>query len=484
VFPNENIMSADHGPSSGQARNRYEEFLGSISGPVNDNASCFAAAAQQVRLEMAPKSEREAEIVDVATGVAGPVLCSYVLWVLREAVQNGLERLYFISRDGEILLKIAQILLPAFWPGWKIELRYLLGSRQAWHLPSLAVAGQEPNDWLLFFFENSSLKSIFARVELTLDDCRDRLSVHGFSVKDWERKLIRAERNAVEKLVGDPILQERIRQRAQAAMKPVLGYLEQEGLMEKVPYGLVDLGWTGRTKGSLEKMLGLRGVPPPFFFFFGRNAEKSGEESSVLRTYLFNLRHGTGSDHYMPAIEALLEVFCTSLEDGLCGYQPQDDGGYGPVYRESNKREVEAWGYQIMRDSILRFSERLATSDSQRTAPPTLSAEVSAALLKIFWLAPTPAEARVWGEFPFEEDQQGTSYNRLVPPVKWGPGTLGRLLRNGRGFDQCAVWHGGIVATNPPWMGRCWMGIYHAHKTLYALKLKVSGGQRQWRSHS
>jgi len=449
-----------------------------MSGPVSGEGSCFAAAAHQARLDHASKSEREREIVAIATGVAGPVLCGYVLWVLQQAVESGLERLYFISRDGEILLKIAQGLLPVFWPGRKIELRYLLGSRQAWHLPSLAVAGQEPNDWLLFFFENSSLKSIFARVELTLEECRDRLSIHGFSESDWERKLVRAERSTVEKLVRDPVLQERILQRAREVVKPVLSYLEQEGLMDNAAYGLVDLGWTGRTKGAVEKLLGLRGIAPPPFFFFGRNAERSREVSSVLHTYLFNLRQGMGRDRYMPAIEALLEVFCTSLEDGLLGYQPQDDGSYGPVYRESNKREVEAWGYQVMRDSILRFTEKLVANASPQSSPPVLSAEISAALLQIFWLTPTPAEARAWGEFPFEEDQGGTSYNRLVPPVEWGPGILGRLLRNGRGFDQCAVWHGGIVATNPPWMGHCWMGVYRVHETLYALKRKVSRGQR------
>ena len=57
--------------------------------------------------------------------MAGPALAGYVLWVLERSFEMGLKRLYFISRDGEIMLEMAQRLLPAFWPDATMELRYL-----------------------------------------------------------------------------------------------------------------------------------------------------------------------------------------------------------------------------------------------------------------------------------------------------------------------------------------------------------------------
>jgi len=461
-------------PTAEKNLNRYEAILQSFSMATMGHPSSLAAASQQTRLESNAKSAREAEIVSVSAGVAGPVLVSFVLWTLQQAFALGLERLYFISRDGEILLQMAQRLLPAFWPERKLELRYLLGSRQAWHLPSLSVSQHATNDWLLFFFETSSLKTIFSRVELTLADCQDRLAAHGFSADEWERKLSSADRPAVEGLMQDPVIQERIQQRARDAMKPVLGYLEQEGLFENTCYGLVDFAWTGRTKGSLEKLLRLRGKEAPPFFTFGRNGEQSQEDSTVLHAYLFNLQQNVGNDRYMPAIEALMEVFCTGLTSGLRCYQQQDDGSYGPVYREANPRPVEAWGYQFMRDSILHFTGQFAANAAPQKSPPVLPPEASAALLQSFWLSPTWAEAGAWGPFPFEEDQGGGTHLHLIPPVQLSPRLFWRLLRNGRGFDQRAVWQHGIAVLHSRPVGFAWLLVYRIRETLYKLKWSVS----------
>jgi len=71
--------------------------------------------------------EIEDFLYEIGASVAGPQLVPYVSRVLRMAERDGLKRLYFISRDGQILMKIAEIL------GTDIELRYLYASRAAWY---------------------------------------------------------------------------------------------------------------------------------------------------------------------------------------------------------------------------------------------------------------------------------------------------------------------------------------------------------------
>jgi len=435
--------------------NRYEKILESFDSKSGENASCFAEASRKTRREAHSRSPRDKEVSSVCSGVAGPVLCGYVLWIIQKSVEMGLERLYFISRDGELLLKIAQCVTPAFWPGRNLDLRYLLGSRQAWHLPALTANQETMTSWVLSYFENSSLKTALSRVNLRFEDCQDKLTAHGFTVEDWERRLSRGDRNQAEALIRDPFIQDRMATRAGEATEPALGYLEQEGLFEPVRYGLVDLGWSGRTKGSLESLLLLRGKAPAPFFFFGRRGEKSKDDNSVLHAYLYNVRDGIHQERQLPDIEALMESFCTSLDSGLVSYRREGDR-FMPVYRESSTQELQAWGYQVMRDSILGFTNNLVHCAPGQGSPPRLPAATGAALLKAFWRFPTRSEALIWGQFPFEEDLSGASRVRLIPQVKLGPPEFWRLFLHNRAVNHDTVWEGGLLAVNSRLFGLVW----------------------------
>ena len=63
---------------------------------------------------------------DLASRFVAPAYLPYVLWIMREAKRQNIQRLYFISRDGFILQKIAETL-----PHNGIELRFFFTSRKA-----------------------------------------------------------------------------------------------------------------------------------------------------------------------------------------------------------------------------------------------------------------------------------------------------------------------------------------------------------------
>ncbi|MEG0691598.1 MAG: hypothetical protein RR444_00775 [Oscillospiraceae bacterium] len=47
------------------------------------------------------------ELNGVTEEITAPILFAYVWWVLKEADQIGLKKLYFLARDGYIMHKIA-----------------------------------------------------------------------------------------------------------------------------------------------------------------------------------------------------------------------------------------------------------------------------------------------------------------------------------------------------------------------------------------
>ncbi len=86
-------------------------------------AADFRESSFLTRQSLGPVSERENSLISVAAGVAGPILTSYVYWVLSQAASQRVKKLYFISRDGQILFKVAQRLNNDL--RFPIELRYL-----------------------------------------------------------------------------------------------------------------------------------------------------------------------------------------------------------------------------------------------------------------------------------------------------------------------------------------------------------------------
>jgi FMN phosphatase YigB (HAD superfamily) len=121
--------------------NPYERRL--CARPVRDEIwkSRLAAAMRLARLARpAEATAREKVIWETGANIAGPLFYGYVRWLLAEARRRGLSRLYFVARDGQVLVKIAE-LAPSFGAA-PVECRYLYGSRRAW-LPAAADAAVE-----------------------------------------------------------------------------------------------------------------------------------------------------------------------------------------------------------------------------------------------------------------------------------------------------------------------------------------------------
>lgn len=80
------------------------------------------------------ESSRHLEVEYYAYAYVGSALVPYVHWCLLDSIERGYETLYFISRDGELLKKIADEIIVLH--DLPIKTRYIYGSRAAWRVPS------------------------------------------------------------------------------------------------------------------------------------------------------------------------------------------------------------------------------------------------------------------------------------------------------------------------------------------------------------
>ena len=142
--------------------NRYERILKTHHWATGGLSSAMAGASRLARLEIARQYQDKSSLIEVASSVMAPTLTAYCLWILRQSITLGLDRLYFVSRRGRDPLEITRRLATRL--NQKIELRYLYGGRQAWHFPALTEIGSEQKEWILDQTDFFSVRSVLARV--------------------------------------------------------------------------------------------------------------------------------------------------------------------------------------------------------------------------------------------------------------------------------------------------------------------------------
>jgi FMN phosphatase YigB (HAD superfamily) len=395
--------------------NRYEQTLEAHAFATEGLSSAMAGASRLARLAVAASTPLQEVIRDVAAGVAAPALAGYVLWILRRSEQLGLKRLYFVSRDGQILLAVARRLAAKL--GMTIELRYLHGSRQAWHLPSISQFDLSQLDWVLEETDHMSVGSILARVCVEPDEVRSILEEAGFSRTDWRRNLTDPERQRL----GDVLRQEALRglvlRRASEKRKVLLQYLRQEGLLVDLDWAMVDLGWRGRIQNSLGTILAEESAGPPRGFYFGLTSGQEDPRGGCREAYFFDRRHGTGFNSLDPTFANLMELFCAADHGMVVGYEEQGER-VGPLLQSEVNRAAVHWGLPLFQETVCQFADHLLLSSDLINPGADVRAPI-ADVLEGFWRTPSRAEAEAYAGFPAEDDQSGAFWKPFAQSYTW-----------------------------------------------------------------
>ena len=303
---------------------RYERLLEQSSEATDGVTSWLAGASRLARLEAAQRGV-PAPQAEVGSGVLAPLLVGFALWVVAQARQRGVRRLYYVARDGEVMLAVARHVIGHLAP--EIELRYLYGSRKPWIFGATATSDEFLDDWVMAKPDYTA-RTLLARVDLTPEQVFDvaRLSsCHGDSA---DRALTPDERvELAETLRREPLLS-MVRERGAVAAEQTLRYLRQEGLMDGTPSALVDAGWGGRRRRRSTTCCARRAPP--------RSSTSSSASGGLARTYerrgtshlvpwLFDEQVHPASTDRLPSSHTLIEVLCAGTVGRTLGYEVVED---------------------------------------------------------------------------------------------------------------------------------------------------------------
>ncbi len=379
-------------------------------------------------------SHNSTETARVRAEIPARVLIPFVAWIGRRAVELGLTRLYFLSRDGQVLHELATRLFANL--GIDMELRYLHGSRVAWHPARTREIDAFFLDYLLEAPNGLSAEMIASRLPGLEDPALTDALLRVTSASSATKLLHRADLEALrEGFLKDP-LRSLITPHLRQARQTTLDYFDQEGLFDATPWGLVDIGWTGKTIRCLYDLLRDQDSALPPVFFFGYHSFLIGEGNPAPETFLFSSR---GKPRMNTSV--MLENFCAGDHGPVLGYTA-DNGKLAPQLRAARNSAAIDWGLTAYRETLLARAAGETPPAPERN--DSVRTDVWRTLAEFYW-NPTAEQLAAWSDFPTEIEASGTERRCWAEPLPWGV-AASALRHRSAPLPHRGAWPAGSVA--------------------------------------
>jgi FMN phosphatase YigB (HAD superfamily) len=392
--------------------NRYERTIADNTQLPWRLRSLIAGASRLCRLQC-PETDLHKQVIwNTAASVIAPLVFGFIHWVLLEAQRRGIRRLYFMARDGQILHKTAQIICQKW--GYDIDCRYLYGSRQAFHFPSIQDISAVEFSWLFDSPEFLSIRIICDRVNLIPEQIETPLIKHGFAPESWDQNLTKPQLAALKVVFQDPTVVAQIVELAKTYREKAIAYLKQEGMNDGVPFATVDTGWSGKSQRSLSKLLAIANMRPKAGlqgFFFGLTGDAKFQDDSM---HAYFIQPDNYLEKYFLCDTQILELFLAADHGSTLSYE-QDGDRYVPVLRSPKNEEGTRWGVLVQQQAILNFTEQLTTNLRPQDSAIADYQWITETLLDLFIHTPGKEEAIAFGTQPFSQHQSESKFYELAP---------------------------------------------------------------------
>jgi HAD superfamily hydrolase (TIGR01549 family) len=334
--------------------NRYEKILlGSGEKRFLDlQGQLTAGLSRLARLNTKSSRTNSNNILSqIGANIAGPVLVPFVIWILINSEKLKLKKLFFISRDGQILLEIAKL----FNKQHNVELTYLYGSRQAWHLASVLDVNENIFEWVLLQDVALNLQIITSRLGIDIDKFINNLNE--ISGKKWypDTIITATEINELKKYLLKDKIKNMILIEANKRRNLLIKYLEQEKFFDSPNKGIVDMGWHGNMQASLENVISQFSDENTFIGWYFGLVNPNKKVKNKMYSFFSSDNSNDTNNSFVQFIN-FLEIFTTGDHGTTIAYQETIDGSIKPVLKDEFNPNLTQWGLSCLRDGILIYA--------------------------------------------------------------------------------------------------------------------------------
>lgn len=295
---------------------------------LHDRLALFRHLADEVRQDAANDAmglEDEAKSAYLLGIRAVPLLIGFMLHIAERAILDGVQRLYFFTREGELFIRVWRAVFPDNrFAGLELPPADLLEvSRIATFCASLREISTSEFMRLWNLYSTQSIFALLKTLGLEPDAYTEVCQAHNLNMKE---NIVYPWKDArVQALFQDLRFAAPVQAKIDDDRSRLLAYLDQHCWRDDLTrVGIVDIGWRGTIQDNLAYLLPDCRV---FGYYLGLQRFLNPQPENC-RKYAFG-PNANRSTNYLNLLDAvsLIEMLCNSSNGSVTGYSVSYDGG-------------------------------------------------------------------------------------------------------------------------------------------------------------
>lgn len=314
----------------------YEKSL-LVANSQNSFVQISLGCAKNIRLNKFPNDEK----AQLGASLAGPILFPYIYWLLDQAQKRGIERLYFIARDGYILKLIADLIIKE--NNLPIKTKYIYGSRKAWRISALNLDDDELYRQFIQFtmYEPKKVNQAFG---LTKEEF---LSILPKKLRNYSTS--KPDNRLAEYLYENKDVLKFAIEKNKAQKECVINYLKNTIDCTDDKFAFVDLDGSGLTQNCLARLMN-NFYDKNIKSFYYAVTPACCRSLNLEKYYYYTLKRGNMGN--------MLELLTRAPHGQTLKYADKNEG-YKPILEQIDVENFKAWGFDNYINGMLEYCNLL-----------------------------------------------------------------------------------------------------------------------------
>ncbi len=349
--------------------------------------------------------------------VLAPVLNSYVLYVLADAIKKDVKTLFFLARDAYFYYLIAQRYVKEF--DLDIQCKYLYVSRLSLRVPLYHTDLEQALSYITLSGVDVTPTTVINRSGISEDNKKKFVEkVAAFLEIKEDAQIPRHRLEDVKSfLKNDDKFLEILIKNSKNDFSNALEYLQQMGFGANEKIAVVDSGWVGSIQQSLNVFRRYMGIQDPIDgYYYGLYEIPPTADEKYYHPFLFGPR--TGHKKKVAFNNCLFECMFSAPHGMTLRYQNEADKVV-PVLSEISQDKIDYLNQ--VETNINKYLDNLFTGNITFEEivgffeSPLAKKKIEKALFK-FMSKPSKDEAEVFGRLHFSDDV--IDYDKAVLAAK------------------------------------------------------------------
>lgn len=248
----------------------------------------------------------------------GPTLYGYVTWLQQQFKKDGIEKVFFLARDGQLMQKAYKKLSDT------LPNTYMYASRKALIIPSLWMTPSISEIVeAIFWGRRGTITSFLKKIGLMPNEFERYYKKAGFSINAlYEYQSLWM--NPAFQDIFEAHIKPKMISHSREMYDLLLRYLEQIHFNGKV--AVVDIGWFGHMQSALEKVVKKAGLTAEIHgYYLGLRPESPLLNQMLAKGYLFDNTHNRNISEMEKQFNSIVEMLFTADHGTTKGYKAENN---------------------------------------------------------------------------------------------------------------------------------------------------------------